>query len=95
MNKKAVEQLDDDMLTEYDFAGGVRGKHASAYRQGIVVTVKKADGTLEERLYALPEGAIVLDPDIRPYFPDAEAVNRALRGLIDLIPRDRAAEPVR
>ena len=32
------------------------------------------------------EAAIDLDPDVRRYFPDSEAVNRALRGLIELIP---------
>jgi hypothetical protein len=30
----------------------------------------------------MPEGAVMLDPHVRAYFPDAEAVNTALRGLI-------------
>jgi hypothetical protein len=29
----------------------------------------------------------MLEPDVREYFPDSEAVNEALRGLIALIPR--------
>ncbi len=93
MSDKIAERTDDDMSTEYDFAAGARGKHRRAYHQGIVVTVRNADGTYEERLYNLPEGAVILDADVRPYFPDAGAVNRALRGLIDLIPRDSASEP--
>lgn len=36
--------------------------------------------------------AIVLDPDVRLYFPDSAAVNRALRALIRLIPRRREAK---
>ena len=36
----------------------------------------------------VPEkGAVVLDEDIRSYFPDAKAVNVALRGLINLLPQ--------
>jgi hypothetical protein len=82
----------DDMLPEYDFSGGVRGKHYRAYHEGHTVVIHRADGTTEERDYAVPEGTVVLDPDVRPYFPDAEAVNSALRGLIRLIPHDRARE---
>jgi hypothetical protein len=32
------------------------------------------------------EPAIELDEDVRQYFPNSEAVNKALRGLIELIP---------
>ncbi|MFA5863690.1 MAG: hypothetical protein WC975_03290 [Phycisphaerae bacterium] len=28
---------EDDMLPEYDFKGGIRGKHYKAYRQGHTV----------------------------------------------------------
>ena len=37
-------------------------------------------------------GTVVLAPDVLLYFPDADAVNRALRQLIRLIPRRRAAK---
>ena len=84
----------DDMLPEYDFSGGVRGKHYCAYQQGYKVIVHKTDGTTEERDYTLPEGAVMLDPDVRAYFPDAEAVNTALRGLIKLIPHERVPSNV-
>lgn len=82
------------MLAEYDFSGGIRGKHAAAYREGVTVTVHQADGTTEERVYRLPEGVILLDPDVRSYFPDAETVNRALRILIELIPASPIKETV-
>lgn len=29
-----TEQSDPDMLDEYDFSGGVRGKYAASYREG-------------------------------------------------------------
>jgi hypothetical protein len=35
------------------------------------------------------EGAVVLAPDVREYFPDSESVNTVLRSLIKLIPRQR------
>ena len=39
-------QLDeDDLLTEYDFSKGVRGKHYQAYRQGHSVIISHQDGT--------------------------------------------------
>ena len=39
----------DDLLAEYDFSEGVRGKHYVAYREGHAVEVHKADtaGDLE------------------------------------------------
>ena len=39
-------QLDeDDLLPEYDFSKGVRGKHHQAYQQGHSVTISHQDGT--------------------------------------------------
>jgi hypothetical protein len=88
MNDKTSEQPSDgdEMLPEYDFSKGVRGKHHRAYRQGFQVTVHKTDGTTEVRDFVLPEGAVMLDADVRAYFPDSETVNRTLRELIQLIP---------
>ena len=93
MSKASPEQLeDDDMLPEYDFSKGVRGKYAAAYRHGYRIVIRRTDGTVEEHDYTLPEGVIALDPDVRPYFPDTESVNSALRGLIQLIPGQRTLE---
>lgn len=78
---------DDDMLPEYDFTGGVRGKHYQAYRRGHRVTIRQEDGAIVEQHFTLEDGAVMLDPDVREYFPDAESVNHALRTLIHLIPR--------
>lgn len=80
-------QYDDDMLPEYDFSEGIRGKHYKAMQQGYKIIIHKMDGTTEIHDYTLPEGAVMLDPDVRPYFPNGDAVNTALRGLIKLIPQ--------
>lgn len=80
------------MRAEYDFSGGVRGKHAREYRRGHTVTVHRKDGTTTVEHFSPEEGSVVLDPDVRPFFPDSESVNEALRGLIRLAPsgpRDR------
>jgi len=39
--------------------------------------------------FKLEEGAVVLAPDVREYFPDAESVNNALRILISISPKSR------
>jgi hypothetical protein len=81
--------FNDGMLSEYDFSSGVRRKHYREYRSGYQVTIHKTDGTTETRDFALPEGAVVLDPDVRAYFPDSETVNHTLRALIDLVPKQK------
>lgn len=76
----------DEMLPEYDFSKGVRGKHYRSYQQGHKVTVHHPDGTTTVQEFEPEPGTIVLAPDVREYFPDARAVNEALRGLIALVP---------
>ena len=80
---------DEDMRPEYDFSGGVRGKHFRAYREGHTVTIHKEDGSTVTQQFKPDADAIILEPDVREYFPDSEAVNRALRSLIALIPQKR------
>ena len=83
---------DNDMRAEYDFSGGVRGKHYKAMQAGYTITVHKADGTTVVKDVLPKEGAVVLEPDIRAYFPDSESVNRTLRCLIPLLPKKRRAK---
>ena len=64
MKKAAKAKRDPDMLAEYDFSQGVRGKYAKRY----------AEGT----------NLVVLSPDVAEFFPDSEAVNAALRALVDI-----------
>lgn len=94
MNKDISKEMtieDDDMLPEYDFTGGVRGKHYQAMRKGYTVKIDQADGTTLIQHFKLEEGTALLDPDVRKYFPDSEAVNTALRCLIPLVAHQRDA----
>ena len=77
------------MLPEYDFKGGIRGKHYKTYSKGHTVKVHKADGTTDIQHFTLEDGAVMLEPDVRKYFSDSETVNNALRSLITLMPGKR------
>ena len=84
----------EDMRPEYDFStmkGGVRGKYCKAYREGHKVVVHKEDGTDSVQYFKLEDGAVMLEPDVRKYFPTSDAVNKALRSLIEIIPAKRSA----
>ncbi len=85
------------MLPEYDLAGkqGVRGKYYQAYRQGHSVRVSHEDGTVSIQHFTLEDGAVMLEPDVKEYFPTSESVNRALRSLITLIPAKPSQKRVR
>ena len=72
----------DEMMEEYDFSTGVRGKHYKSWRAGHTVVVTNADGSIEQRHFTLQDGAVMLDPDLRARFPDSESVNMALRSLV-------------
>ena len=77
MNKKTEE-----IRAECDFSKGVRGKHVKALRNGHETIVHKSDGSTLAR----ENRPIIFEPDVQAHFPDTESVNRALRGLIALVP---------
>ena len=88
---KTIPVVDDDMRPEYDFSGGVRGKHYKFLREeGYVIRVYNDDGTVTER-HVAGERTVVLEPDVYEYFPSSQAVNQALRTLISLVPKERLA----
>ena len=82
MVKEKHDSDNTDMREEYDFSGGVRGKHYKAYREGHTVRIHMDDGTTLVQYYTQEDGAVMLDPDVKAHFPDSESVNRALRSLI-------------
>ena len=61
---------DKEMLEEYDFTKGVRGKYSKQYKEGANV--------------------IKIDEDVSKYFPNAKAVNEALRTIINLTHKNGA-----
>ena len=65
--------------------GSIRGKYYKAYREGHTVKIHKMDGTTVVKHFTLEDGAVMLEPDVREYFPNSEAVNKALRCLIPLM----------
>jgi len=99
MKKEISKQMNmnnDEICPEYDFTnmtGGVRGKYYKTYRAGHTVKIHKTNGTVLVQHFKLEDGAVMLEPKIREYFPDSEAVNKALRCLIPLLPKKRAEIP--
>ncbi|MCI0475190.1 MAG: hypothetical protein L0Y55_03010 [Anaerolineales bacterium] len=79
----------NEMRAEYDFTGGVRGKHYRALQGGYTITIHKADGSTVVKEVKPAKGTVVLEPDVRKYFSDSDSVNAALRSLIRLIPAQR------
>jgi hypothetical protein len=77
----------DEVRSEYDFTGAQRGRFYKPLNQGYSVHIRQEDGTTVVNQYTLAEGTILLEPDVRAYFPDSQAVNDALRSLIRLMER--------
>lgn len=94
MQKNKQAKAEDEMLAEYDFSGrkGVRGKYHQAYRQGHIVRIEETDGTTSTHYFTLEEGAVMLAPDVRKYFPTSESVNTMLRSLIAITSTKQLAE---
>ena len=86
------EYEDEDLLREYDLSGVERGTAHRPLDEGYTVTVHKADGTTEVSDVSPRRDAIVLEADVREYFPDSESVNRALRTIITLFPKQSPAK---
>lgn len=85
MKKRESMESNDEMRTEYDFRGAVRGRHYKPLHEGYTVEVHQTDGTTLVQQVKLEEGTVLLDPDVRAWFSDSESVNQALRSLIMLI----------
>lgn len=79
---KKEDNEKDEMRREYDFSGGIRGKHYKKLQKGHTTIIHKSDGTTVVK-EARP---VYLDEDVLAYFPDSKSVNEALRGLIALVP---------
>lgn len=91
---KPAKMEEDDLRAEYDFRGGVRGRHYRPLEKGYVIYIHQPDGTTVVKHMKLEKGMVRLHPDVQEYFPDAQAVDHALRSLIALIPK-RAMNPTR
>ena len=81
--------MESEEIRPVDFSGGLRGKHSAAYRRGHTVKVRQDDGPITVQKFVPDTDAVVIDRDIRTYFPDAASINNALRSLIGIIPHKR------
>lgn len=82
------------MKPEYDFSvmkGGTRGRYFEAYRRGHKVIINREDGTAAIQYFTLEDGAVMLEPEVRKYFPDAASVNKARKTLIEILPAKKRA----
>ena len=84
-----VQDKNDNMRAEYDFTSGARGRHYHAMQAGYTIIIHKADGSTVIKEIMPKKGSVMLAPDIIEYFPDSEAVNKALRCLIPLLQKKR------
>lgn len=82
--KKKSKSPSDEMSAEYDFSKAERGKFYRPLDKGYKVHLHQNDGTQMVNHYPLTEGTVLLTPDVQEYFSDSEAVNEALRSLIQL-----------
>ena len=92
---KMEQRVNTDMRAEYDFTGGVRGKHYRTMQAGYTITIHKADGKTIVKDVMPKADAVVLEPDVQAYFRDSDSVNRALRCLIPLLPKKHRAKAKR
>ena len=71
-----------EMKDEYDFTDkkGVRGKYHKAYKEGHSVRIYDAEKLVSDKYFA------AIEADVREFFPDSKAINKALRSLIKLTP---------
>lgn len=83
-----MKKANNEMLPEYDFSNkkGIRGKYAKAYKTGHSVRVYNGDKLVSDEYFA------AIEPDVREYFPDSKSINKMLRKLIALAPRN--SEPI-
>ena len=90
MNDKIQYELEDDLKEEYDLSqlkNPIWGKYYQRYQEGYSVTIHHKDGTTTVEHFPKQNDIIILDPDVKQYFPNSESVNSTLRSLIKLIPQ--------
>ncbi|KAF3888020.1 MULTISPECIES: hypothetical protein [Nostocales] len=87
VNPEEFSTKDNDTPLEQELTGSERGKNYQVSRRSQSVTIQQTDGTTIVHHYTREDGIVTIDPDVREYFPNAEAVNNALRTLINLVPK--------
>lgn len=52
-----------------------------------MVRIIQENGAINTQYFTLEDGAVLLEPDVRKNFPTSESVNKALRSLIEIMPK--------
>lgn len=82
MKTKSPEDLDDDLRPEYDLRQMLQGAEQGKY------AARFREGT----------NLVLLDPDVAAAFPDEQAVNSALRLVVELTkipsPQEKKADKI-
>lgn len=94
MQDEDIDYSDIPELTAEDFkrakpTSEIFAEHGISYNpnEPNQVTEVHEDGTITTFEVQPRQRVIVLDPDVREFFPDSKTVNRTLRSLIALIPQ--------
>jgi len=87
----ATEVEEDEMLPEYDFSGGVRGKHHRAMQDGYTVVIERAGGNYSAYSSGLPGCVATGETREEALALWQEAMQRHLAGLAE----DRLPKPPR
>jgi hypothetical protein len=95
MKKKVVKSAQTaatPLRSEYDFSASKRNPYTQRLREpGCTIRIFNEDGTFTEK--NVPNSmTVVLEPDVKEYFPNSAEVNRALRTLISLFPEARKSQ---
>lgn len=77
----------EEMLQEYDFSNGIRGKHYKHIQDGFTVTVYSPNKETYQLNKKDKISYIKIDNDISEYFQTSEEVNNALRALVTAFPK--------
>lgn len=81
------KKIATDEIPSVNFSQAVRGKHSARFRLGYSVEITQEDGTVQVQRFLPDTDAVVIDQDVRTYFPDAASINKALRALIEIMPK--------
>ena len=60
VSAKTARRKGNGMRAEYDFTGGLRGKHYRAMQAGYTITIHQPDGTTVTKEVKPKEGAVIL-----------------------------------
>jgi hypothetical protein len=84
--KTIKKNSEDEMLKEYDFSKGIRGKHYNKMQEGYTVTVYSPNKEKYEKNIIENINYIKIDKDISEIFKTSEEVNNALRAIVSAMP---------